>query len=107
MRGLFGRKNIKSDDEEFRVSLPERDLWVSVLSRAALDVVRNRNRLERDQACSFFLKGGSHFRNICQMAGRNPDYVYKKLIKPLNEREKYFEDLQKDPFHTDPQSYLP
>ena len=80
MRGLFGRKHIRSLDEgELRVTLPEKDLWVSVLSRAALDVVRNPNRLERDQACSFFLKGGSHFRNICEMAGRNPDYVQQKM----------------------------
>ena len=82
MRGLFGRKHIRSLDEgELRVTLPEKDLWVSVLSRAALDVVRNPNRLERDQACSFFLKGGSHFRNICEMAGRNPDYVQQKMRK--------------------------
>ena len=82
MRGLFGRKNIRSLDEgEDRVTLPEKDLWVSVLSRAALDVVRNSNRLEHDQACAFFLKGGRHFINICEMAGRNPDYVQAKMRK--------------------------
>ena len=82
MRGLFKNKHVKGLDEGGGgVSLPEKDLWVSVLSRAALDVVRNRNRLERDQACSFFLKGGSHFRNICEMAGRNPDYVQEKMRK--------------------------
>ena len=80
MRGTFGNKNVKSLDEEGnRVSLPEKDLWVSVLSRAALDVVRNSDRLERDQACSFFLKGGRHFRNVCDMAGKNPDYVQEKM----------------------------
>ena len=73
---------IKSLDEGgVSTPLPEKDLWVSVLSRAALDVVRNSNRLERDQACSFFLKGGSHFRNICDMAGRSPDYVQAKMRK--------------------------
>ena len=84
MRGIFGNKYIKSLDEGGdRVSLPEKDLWVSVLSRAALDVVRNSNRLERDQACSFFLKGGSHFRNVCDMAGRNPDYVQAQMRKHI------------------------
>ena len=82
MKGLFKSKYIRSLDESGEgVSLPEKDLWVSVLSRAALDVVRNSNRLERDQACSFFLKGGSHFRNVCEMAGRNPDYVQAKMRK--------------------------
>mgnify|MGYP003145257576 CR=1 FL=1 len=73
---------IKSLDEGGEgVSLPEKDLWVSVLSRAALDVVRNSNRLERDQACSFFLRGDKHFREVCEMAGRNPDYVQAKMRK--------------------------
>jgi len=82
MRGLFGRKHIRSLDEGGdQVTLPEKDLWVSVLSRAALDVVRNPNPLERDQACNFFLRGGKHFREVCEMAGRNPDYVQAKMRK--------------------------
>jgi len=71
---------IKSLDEGgVSAPLPEKDLWVSVLSRAALDVVRNPNPLERDQACSFFMRGDKHFRNVCEMAGRNPDYVQAKM----------------------------
>jgi hypothetical protein len=82
MRGIFGRKSTKSLEEGYlQASLPEKDLWISVLSRAALDVVRAPSRLEHDQACSFFLKGGRHFRNICEMAGRNPDYVQEKMRK--------------------------
>ena len=73
---------IKSLDEGgVRVTLPEKELWVSVLSRAALDVVRNRSRLERDQACSFFMRGDKYFREVCEMAGRNPDYVQAKMRK--------------------------
>ena len=60
---------------------PERDLWVSVLSRAVLDVIRGPTRIERDQACSFFLKGTRHFRNVCEFAGRDPDYVQEKMKK--------------------------
>ena len=81
MRGLFKNKYIKGMDEGGGVSLPEKDLWVSVLNRAALDVVRNPNPLERDQACNFFLRGGKHFREVCEMAGRNPDYVQAKMRK--------------------------
>ena len=94
MRGIFGNKYIKSLDEGGdRVSLPEKDLWVSVLSRAALDVVRNSNRLERDQACAFFLKGGSHFRNVCEMAGRNPDYVQAKMRKYILRKQGWNVDV--------------
>ena len=94
MRGLFKSKHINSLDEGGdRVSLPEKDLWVSVLSRAALDVVRNSNQLERDQACAFFLKGGAHFRNICDMAGRNPDYVQAKMRKYILRKQGWNVDV--------------
>ena len=85
-----------SDD---RVTLPEKDLWVAVLCRAALDACKgppkldmslysnhshkNQYTYDRDQARHFFIKGGKHFREICEMAGRNPDYVQTKIRKIL------------------------
>ena len=81
-----------SDD---RVTLPEKDLWVAVLCRAVLDACKgppdldmtrkanithkNHYDYDRDQARHFFMEGGSHFRLICEMAGRNPDYVQAKV----------------------------
>jgi hypothetical protein len=83
-----------SDD---RVTLPEKDLWVAVLCRAVLDACKgppdldmtraanithkNHYRYDRDQARHFFKEGGSYFRLICEMAGRNPDYVQDKIQK--------------------------
>mgnify|MGYP001156502042 CR=1 FL=1 len=80
-----------------RVTLPEKDLWVAVLARAALDAFKNPPRLNMDlrsnithknyydynknQARHFFLEGGKHFNEICEMAGRNPDYVKQKARK--------------------------
>ena len=85
-----------SDD---RVTLPEKDLWVAVLCRAVLDackgppqldMTRKANRshknhytYDRDQARHFFLEGGRHFRHICEMAGRSPEYVQTKIRKIL------------------------
>ena len=81
------------------VDLPETSLWVAVLCRAVLDAVKGPPRLDmsrrsnishknhytydRDQARHFFMEGGSHFKNICEMAGRNPDYVQRKIKKIL------------------------
>ena len=78
-----------------KVDLPEKDLWVAVLTRAVLDAVKgppllnmskhsnvshkNQYTYDRDQARHFFLEGGSHFRHICEMAGRNPEYVQAKV----------------------------
>ena len=81
------------------VTLPEKDLWIAVLCRAVLDACKgpphlnmdlrsnithqNNYTYDRDQARHFFLKGDSHFRNICEMAGRNPDYVQQRVRKIL------------------------
>ena len=67
-----------------RVTLPEKDLWVAVLSRAALDACKGPPRLnmdlrsnithknnytyDRDQARHFFMTGGSHFNLVCELA---------------------------------------
>ena len=84
---------------EDRVTLPEKDLWVAVLSRAALDACGRSPQLDmsrranishknlygynRQAARHFFTEGGSHFRLICEMAGRNPDYIQAKIKKVL------------------------
>ena len=88
-----------SDD---RVTLPEKDLWIAVLCRAVLDACKgppllnmtkysnishkNQYTYDRDQARHFFMEGGAHFRHICEMAGRNPDYVQAKIRKVLLEK---------------------
>ena len=82
-----------------RVTLPEKDLWVAVLTRAALDACKgppdlnmkvranithkNHYTYERNQARHFFTEGGSHFRLVCELAGRNPAYVQAKIRKVL------------------------
>jgi hypothetical protein len=80
-----------------RVTLPEKDLWVAVLSRAALDACnvpprlnlslrsnvthKNNYTYNRDQARHFFMTGGSHFNLVCELAGRNPVYVQQQVRK--------------------------
>ena len=83
--------------DEGRVDLPEKDLWIAVLCRAALDAFKgppcldmsrranishkNHYDFNRDQARHFFLHGGTHFNEICEMAGRNSQYVKEKARK--------------------------
>ena len=84
---------------EDRVTLPEKELWVAVLCRAVLDACKgppdldmtrkanvshkNNYHYNRDQARHFFTDGGYHFRLICEMAGRNPEYVQYKIRKVI------------------------
>ena len=83
--------------DEGKVSLPEKDLWIAVLCRAALDAFKGPPMLDmnrkanishknvydfnRDQAHHFFLHGGAHFNEVCEMAGRDPEYVQQKARK--------------------------
>jgi len=82
-----------------KVDLPEKDLWVAVLCRAVLDACKgppllnldlpsnitrkNNYAYDRDQAQHFFLEGGAYFKFICEMAGRDPDYIQQKIRKVL------------------------
>ena len=95
--------------DEDRVSLPEKDLWVAVLCRAVLDACKgppllnmskhsntahkNQYTYDRDQARHFFIKGGKHFREVCEMAGRNPDYVQAKVRKVLLKKNGWNVDI--------------
>ena len=81
--------------DDKRVTLPEKDLWVAVLCRAVLDACkgppdldmklpcnvshRNYYNYNREAARHFFLEGGAHFKLICEMAGRNPEYVQGRI----------------------------
>ena len=95
-----------SDD---KVTLPEKDLWVAVLCRAVLDACKgppllnmskqsnishkNQYTYDRDQARHFFITGGQHFRHICEMAGRNPEYVQDKVRKVILKKNGWNVDV--------------
>ena len=84
---------------EDNIISPERDLWIAVLGRALLDAFDEPPNLNlklrmnkthdmyfkynRDQARNFFSHGGSYFKEVCEMAGRNPSYVKEKARKLL------------------------
>ena len=92
-----------------RVTLPEKQLWVAVLCRAALDACkgppaldmtrkanvshRNNYQYNRDQARHFFIDGGYHFRLICDLAGRDPDYVQQRVRNVILRKEGWNVDV--------------
>jgi len=92
-----------------RVTLPEKELWVAVLSRAALDACKGPPRLnmdlrsnithknnytyDRDQARHFFMTGGFHFNLVCELAGRDPDYVKQRVRKIILRKEGWNVDV--------------
>jgi hypothetical protein len=92
-----------------RVTLPEKELWVAVLTRAVLDACKGEPRLnmslrsnithknnytyDRDQARHFFMTAGSHFNLICELAGRDPDYVKQRVRKIILRKEGWNVDV--------------
>ena len=76
----------------------EQKLWTAVLARAAEDAcisIDNLVRHEgysksilRGQAVAWFKSKSEDFQLVCELAGRNPEYVYTTMMKRI-EREDY------------------
>ena len=69
-----------------RMAEPETKLFTAVLSQAVHDVFsRHVDRTDKDQAMDFLTNKSFHLRMICELAGRDADYVRKKIRKKLLE----------------------
>ena len=66
---------------------PETKLFTAVLSQAVHDIFSDHvGKMDKDQALDFLTEDSWHLRMICELAGRNADYVRKKIrAKLLNE----------------------
>ena len=63
-----------------RVLMPEEKLFIAVLSQAAHDAFSTHvEKFDRDAARAFFMNKGKRFRDICELAGREPRYVHEKV----------------------------
>jgi len=85
---------------EGRNQMPEEKLFTAVLSQAVHDVFkhfrpRNKDtlkqstsytltqRIDRDAAKNFFLSNGLDLKIICELAGRDSQYVHEKMRKNI------------------------
>jgi hypothetical protein len=65
---------------------PETHLFTAVLSQAVHDVFSTHvQKKDKAQAMDFLTEDTWHLRMICELAGRNPDYVRNKIRKKLLE----------------------
>jgi len=63
---------------------PETKLFTAVLSQAVHDVFSDHvEKIDHSQAVEFLTHDSWHLRLICELAGRNPDYVRDKIKKKL------------------------
>mgnify|MGYP003138918786 CR=1 FL=1 len=85
----FQQKHERTESNQPKT--PEEDLWTSVLSKAAHDAIYSSDWFESRKAIEWFKANRADFKEVCKMAGRNPDYVHRRMKKPLVEREAHME----------------
>ena len=67
-------------------STPEEKLFGAVLSQAVHDVFSDHvEKFDKQQAREFLTQNTWHFKMICEFAGRDPDYVIRKMKKRMQE----------------------
>ena len=87
--GKFQQKYLRTE-EEVKHS-PEHELWISVLSKAAHDALYSSDWMESRQAIKWFKAQRADFRKVCELAGKDPNYVYTHIIKKITEREAHMQ----------------
>ena len=65
---------------------PEQKLWIAVLAKAFDDAFYSNDDRAALEALSW-IRHGSDFNRVCQMAGRDPDYVRKRMLDKVIARE--------------------
>ncbi len=88
---IFDQKYTTEKDD---TTSPEHHLWVSVLSKAAHDAIYTSDWRESKLAISWFKGKGAGFRAVCEMAGKDPNYVYTRMMKMIYEREQHMEAVR-------------
>ena len=63
---------------------PQTKLFIAVLAQAVHDVFSSHvDRLDKNSAMDFLTKDSWHLRIICELAGRDSNYVRNKIRKKL------------------------
>ena len=65
---------------------PEQKLWVAVLAKAFDDAFYCTDQRAALEALSW-IRHGMDFNSVCQLAGRDPDYVRKRMLDKVIARE--------------------
>ena len=65
---------------------PEQKLWIAVLAKAFDDAFYTTDNRAALEALSW-IKHGIDFNRVCQMAGRDPNYVRKRMLDKVIARE--------------------
>ena len=65
---------------------PEQKLWIAVLAKAFDDAFYSTDKRAALEALSW-IRYGLDFNYVCQLAGRDPNYVRKRMLDKVIARE--------------------
>ncbi len=66
---------------------PERRLFIAVLSQAVHDAFSTHvPKLEKRQAQAWLMSNSEDFKNICELSGRDSEYVLTKIRRKILEK---------------------
>tara|TARA_R110000824_G_scaffold212191_1_gene398377 strand:+ start:576 stop:953 length:378 start_codon:yes stop_codon:yes gene_type:complete len=82
--------------EQEDTTSPEHYLWISVLSKAAHDAIYGSDWREAKSAIAWFKEMGKGFKEVCELAGRDPFSVHKKMQNPIKKRETHMEMVRRE-----------
>ena len=75
---------INSSQMNVRRAVPETKLFTAVLAQAVHDVFSiHVEKIDKRQAMDFLTEDSWHLRMICELAGRDANYVRQKIRKRL------------------------
>jgi|TARA_R110002074_G_scaffold8225_7_gene34373 hypothetical protein len=89
--GIFQQKYIKEAEP---IQSSEHDLWTAVLSKAAHDAIYSSDWREAKKAISWFKSNRKDFKEVCQLANRDPAYVYRHMLDPIAKREAHMKMIR-------------
>ena len=88
---IFDQKHATEKED---TTSPEHYLWTSVLTKAAHDALYSSDWREARMAIEWFKRKNSNFRKVCEFAGKDPKYVYQKMIEQIRKRENEMESIR-------------
>ena len=88
---------INSSSMEIRRAVPETKLFTAVLSQAVHDAFSSHvDELNKQAARNFLTSNNENLQTICEMAGRNPQYVCEKIRKKILREKGWNVDVAVD-----------
>ena len=75
---------INASAMEIRKAVPETKLFTAVLAQAVHDAFSSHvDKLSKQAARNFLISNNENLQTICEMAGRNSQYVSEKIRKKI------------------------